>query len=66
MHPILYPKDNRFDPTSPTSIDDPSRSNLFGPAPIQNRLHEKSFKRWEYFPPQAIDKANAAGGVWAT
>jgi hypothetical protein len=45
-------------------VSDPSRSNLFG------RAYSKSFTRKIVLKVgiflQAIDKANAAGGVWAT
>ena len=44
-------------------VNDPSRSNLFG------RAYSKSFSRKVVLKVgiflQAIDKANAAGGVWA-
>jgi hypothetical protein len=44
-------------------VNDPSRSNFFG------RAYSKSFSRKVVLKvrilPQAMDKANAAGGVWA-
>jgi hypothetical protein len=44
-------------------VSDPSRSNLFG------RAYSKSFSRKVVLKvgilPQAMNKANAAGGVWA-